>query len=674
MESAMMMAERAAADAKPAGTSAVKLCHEDMERAVAAAGDAAYHWNIMTDELTWSSNCEAVLGCTPTDLATGKRFSALLDPDNLTSRYDTVLQSKVQESTASATYQIEYRFCPTGKSSSIWVEDTGRWVRGRDGRPVEAFGVVRRIDERQKREQELNASSGRDPLTGMMNRARLSDTIGEAIATAQQEGNHCGFALAVVNNLPLVNEAYGFEVADEVIAAIAKRLQQVLRGGDAIGRYSGSKFGVILNSCSPKDLPTALERFLAVVRDSVIETSYGPVWAMLSVGGISIPEHARSAANAMAHAEDALNEARQLATDGAVIYQPSEKRKNEQHLNARCAAEIVQSLKDDDFKLAYQPIKDAKTGKIVMHEALLRMIDDGGEIITAGHLIPVAERLGLVRLIDRAVTQMTIAALHSHPEARITMNVSATTATDRRWYSQLLEIIEANKDVADRLIIEITETVALNNLAETRDFVERLRVLGCGIAIDDFGAGYTSFRNVRDLPVTAIKLDGSFCRNLTSNKDNVFFVKSLVELAHTFNLKVVAEWVESEEDEKLLIAWGVDFLQGNFIGPADVKPAWLSETGAEFDLTPKPSMPAVAPKLETSALLHAVIDLAADTESPAVGVEEPVPVATGNPSDATLSDDQEFEADIIKLRGTLDLLNQFFPPTRQAEAQDATAA
>jgi diguanylate cyclase (GGDEF)-like protein len=673
MESAMMMAGHVTA-AKPAGADTVTLRQDDIERAIAAAGDVAYHWNILTDELTWSANCETVLGCTLSDVVTGKRFSALLDPDNLTSRYDAVVQSKVREGSTSAGYQIEYRFCPKGKSSSAWLEDTGRWISGRDGKPVEAFGIVRRIDERQKREQELNASNGRDPLTGMMNRARLTETIGEAISTAQHEATHCGFALAVVNNLPLVNEAYGFEVADEVIAAIAKRLQQVLRGGDVIGRYSGSKFGIILNSCSPKDLPSALERFLAVVRDSVIETSYGPVWAMLSVGGISLPVHADSAAVAMAHAEDALNEARQLATDGAVIYQPSEKRKNEQHLNARCAAEIVQSLKDDDFKLAYQPIKDAKTGKIVMHEALLRMIDDGGEIITAGHLIPVAERLGLVRLIDRAVTQMTISALHSHPEARITMNVSATTATDRRWYHQLLEIIEANSDVANRLIVEITETVALNNLAETREFVERLRALGCGIAIDDFGAGYTSFRNVRDLPVTAIKLDGSFCRNLTSNKDNVFFVKSLVELAHTFNLKVVAEWVESEDDEKLLVAWGVDYLQGNFIGPADVKPAWLSETGAEFDLTPKPTIPVVEPKLETAALLQTVIEAVPDVVPADAAVENPAVAASTHQPEPPSQDDQEFEADISKLRGALDLLNQYFPRNTQSEPQEASAA
>ncbi len=644
----------------------VSMESNEMARAIAAAGEAAYHWNILTDELTWSANSEAVLGCAAEMLATGKHFSSLLDPENLTNRYETIMQARPQDGSTGGSYEIQYRFCPLGKGQGFWLEDTGKWNRGRDGKPVEAFGLVRRIEERQQREAVLSAIGSRDVLTGMMNRGKLAETITEAIATAQKEGNNCAFALAAVNNLSLVNEAYGFELADEVIVAIAKRLQQVLRSGDIIARYSGSKFGILLNSCSPKDLPLALERFLAVVRESVIETSLGPVWGMLSVGGINIPQHAETAAIAMARAEDALNDARQLVTDGAVVYEPSEQRRNEQLLNARCAAEIVQSLKDDDFKLAFQPIKDAKTGKIVMHEALLRMIDEGGEIITAGHLIPVAERLGLVRLIDRAVTQMTVSALHSHPRARITMNVSATTATDKRWYNQILEIIEANKIVADRLIVEITETVALNNLVETRTFVEKLRALGCGIAIDDFGAGYTSFRNIRDLPVTEIKLDGSFCRNLTTNKDNVFFVKSLVELAHTFNLKVIAEWVESKEDDELLTSWGVDYIQGNYVGAADVNPTWLVTEGAGFDLHDKPAVPAQIPELQPA-------------EQEREPTPEPVRMPIMPPASVEMAPrledyDLAADADISKLRGTLELLNQFFPRHPKPQEQQVTDA
>jgi diguanylate cyclase (GGDEF)-like protein len=637
----------------------------DLIRALSASAEAAYHWNILTDELAWSENSDTVLGCAVGSVATGKRYAKLLHPDNLSSRYDAVVLSKSPEKPAGSTYHIQYRIITAGKDHAIWVEDRGKWTAARDGMPAEAYGVVRRIDESQVRGAEESPLTGRDPLTGMMNRDRLAENLGEAIATAQTESHHSAFALAAVSNLSLINEAYGFEIADEVIIAITNRLQQALRSGDIIARYSGRKFGMILNSCAPRDLPMALERFLAIVRDSVIETSKGPVWAMLAVGGVSLPHHASTVSMALARAEEALNDACNLVTDGAIVFLPSEKRQNEQMLNARCASEIVNSLKQDNFKLAYQPIKDAKTGETVMHEALLRIIDESGEIITAGHLIPVAERLGLVRLIDRAVTQMTISALHSHPEARITMNVSATTAIDQRWYNQLLEIIAANRDVAERMTIEITETVALNNLAETRDFVKRLRDLGCGVAIDDFGAGYTSFRNIRELPVTAIKLDGSFCRNLTSNKDNAFFVKSLVSLARTFELKVIAEWVESEEDAKLLAEWDVDYIQGNYVGAADVNPVWLSEKGASFDImrtAPVLPMPELQPQ-EVRAMPAKPDAEAGYLPNDPVGAEAGFTVVdTVRPaSDLGLPDfDAIYESDIARLRGTLSLLDEFF--------------
>ncbi|HUR43305.1 MAG TPA: EAL domain-containing protein, partial [Aestuariivirga sp.] len=156
----------------------------------------------------------------------------------------------------------------------------------------------------------------------------------------------------------------------------------------------------------------------------------------------------------------------------------------------------------------------------------------------------------------------------------LALNISGTTAADPRWYPQITAILAGNRGVTDRLIIEITETVALSDLQETRQFVEQLRSLGCTVAIDDFGAGYTSFRNLRALPVDILKIDGSFCRDLKDNADNGYFVRSLIDLAHTLNLQTVAEWVENEEDGDLLREWGIDFLQGNIFGEASLKTPW----------------------------------------------------------------------------------------------------
>ena len=567
--------------------SAPKNIADDVHQALAAAGETAYKWTIASDEIAWSENASDILGCSSTRIKSGKLFANLLDVDNFTTRYEAVMNSKTRDDGKGVPYHIEYMFRSEGRNgaAAVWIEDQGRWYAGPDGSPKVAFGTIRQIDERHRRDQHLNFLGNCDPLTGMMNRGRMNEALGEAITVAAREKSNCVFVIAAVNNLSVVNEAYGFDVADEVIVALGLRLRQVMRGGDGIARFSGGKFGIILNECDQVELKVALERFLSVVRDSVIETQHGPVWAMLSIGAVSLPSHASDANTATAKAEEALNEASRLPSDGYVIFKPSDQRKNTRALNARCATEIVKCLKEERFKLAFQPIINAKTSEIAMHEALLRMSDSAsGELIAASHLVPISENLGLVRLIDRSVMQLIIETLNVYPDSRLTMNVSGTTAMDPRWYGQLLEILAANANVTQRLTVEITETVALSNVPSTRQFVESLRKQGCSVAIDDFGAGFTSFRNLRDLPVNLIKLDGSFCQNLRNNNENEYIVRSLIDLAGKFKIRTVAEWVEQEEDADALRGWGVDFLQGNLFGAASMVRPWQANQSAVFSI------------------------------------------------------------------------------------------
>ena len=567
---------------------------QNIQRAVEAVGEATYHWTTETDAITWSPNMEAVIGCKPEAAASGRAYANLLDGDNITSRYDTVMRSHAVDEGEGVAFQIEYLFRPDGRTGrrAVWLEDRGKWYVGKNGRPAEVFGTIRRIDDRHSRDQHLSFLGNCDPLTGLMNRGRLAEALGETLSTANREQSNCAFLIAAVNNLPVVNEAYGFEVADEVIVALSRRLRQVVRTGDAIARYSGSKFGIVLNNCQEEELQTAIDRFINIARESVIETEHGPVWAMLSIGAVVVPKFAADANLAMARAEEALAEARRLPSDGSAIYRPSAKRMAERGLNARCATEIVKCLKEDQFKLGYQPIVNAATGEVVMHEALLRMADADGKLIPAGHLIPVAEKLGLVRLIDRAVAQMTISSLHNYPEARLSMNVSGSTATDPRWFNQLTEIIAANQSIANRLTVEITETIALGDLKETFSFVEALRNIGCSVAIDDFGAGFTSFRNLRDLPVNIVKLDGSFSRGLKENAANQYLVRTLVELTHKFELKAIAEWVETPEDAEILRDCHIDFMQGKLFGDVAMTLPWASKEEQGFTSLDTPRQPA----------------------------------------------------------------------------------
>jgi diguanylate cyclase (GGDEF)-like protein len=463
-----------------------------------------------------------------------------------------------------------------------------------------------------------------------------------------------------VNNLDVMNEAYGFEVADEVIVALGQRLRQVMRMGDGIARYSGSKFGIILNNCRAEELNAALERFMRAVRDSVIETKLGPVWALLSIGAVSLPALGDDAATAIAHAEEAMSEAFRLPGDGYVIYTSSEERKARRLLNARCATEIVVCLREGLFKLAFQPVFNAASGEIIMHEALLRMADTTGAMITAGHLVPIAERLGLIRLIDRAVLQLALQTLQSYADARLSVNISATTVTDPRWNAQLLEMIAAVPEPASRLVVEITETAALDNLATSHDFVEALRKLGCGVALDDFGAGYTSYRNLKELQLTHIKLDGSFCCKLAEGGENRTFVESMVELAHAFGIKVIAEWVDTEEDAKILTSLGVDYLQGNMLGEASIIAPWHAGKTTSFHMDASSLAPVDAshfshvvpditvPKVPQEDDLRRPVRPAAPSAKPRLEQDE---VAALETAEVSGLDDETLESEIEQLGG-----------------------
>ncbi len=497
-----------------------------------------------------------------------------------------------------------------------------------------------------------------------MNRGRMAEALGEAMMVAARDSGSCALIVLAINNLAVVNETYGHEIGNEVVIEMARRLREAVRTGDAIARYTEAKFAVILNSCSEEELAGAAERFLATARDNVIETNHGPVWAMVSLGAITLPRHAATAELAIALAEEALAEVATVGGENYVIHRPSPARTAAKKLNAQYGTEIVRCLRDEGFKLAFQPVVEAKSGTPVFHEALLRMRDRDGAIIAAGHIIPVAERLGLIRLIDRAVIQLAITALNAHPDARIAINLSGTTTGDPRWNAQLVDLLAANHAHMDRLIVEITESVALGSDDETRRFIGRLHELGCHVAIDDCGVGQASYRRLRGLPVDFLKLDGAICRDLASNPDNQYFVKATIELARKFGIHTVAEWVETSEDADHLKVWGVDFLQGNLYGAASLTEPWRKMGGSEAFAAAEPLAfirPSEAPFAAPSAS-------DADVPAPPPVMPEPAPAPaivaeTDTVAEAGVADDafeEEFESGLSKLRAAIAALDRSF--------------
>jgi diguanylate cyclase (GGDEF)-like protein len=442
------------------------------------------------------------------------------------------------------------------------------------GRTERLVGMMRDTTERTREMQRLTYLATRDELTGHLNRNSLREELSLAIEAAKAETRHCAFLVSSIDRLAMINDGFGFDAGEEVIVAVGERLARSLRGSDIIGRTAGNKFGVILKNCSEREVSVVAGRLRAAVRGSVIDTRGGQVSATCSVGAVWLPSAAATSQEAMLRAEKALERARATGRDGFVVYEHSAQRESARLRQMAVADEVVAALKEDRLRLAYQPIIHAKTRRISHYESLLRMRRKDGEIVTAGYFVPAAEQLGIVHLIDRYALETVVGQLKAHPKVSLAVNVSGTASGDPAWLQDFVDHIRASQDVAPRLIVELTETAALHHFEENARFVTQLKELGVRVSIDDFGAGYTSFRNLQMLHVDTVKIDGSYVKNLSASPENQVFVRTLVGLAKNFDIKTVAEWVGSDADAALLQSFGVDYFQGYHFGEPVIDPGW----------------------------------------------------------------------------------------------------
>ncbi len=551
----------------------------DAAEILQSIGDAAYEWRLDSDALIWSGNAAAVLGVADIhDIASGASFARRTDATGGQSRLDAIEHSGERDAGAGVPYQVQYAF-KRGIEERTWVEDTGRWFAGPDGKPLRAHGTLRAIDARHARERDLIQLAKFDPLTGELNRASLMEILSTTLEETIRFRGSCGFLLVTIDHLGRLNEAYGFDVTENVIAQVTKRLRARLRGKDHLGRFSGNKFGVVLTSCTPDELAVAAERLLTGVRDEPIVTTSGPAAVTVTIGGVTAPRHARTVSEVLSRAQDALTAARAKRYGSFAAYQPNIERDAMRKEALRASDEIVAALNERRIALAFEPVVDAASRGVSFYECLMRVYREDGRIAHASEIIPIAERVGLMRMLDYRVLELVVGELAAAPKLELSVNVSPSSAVDPDWWAGLGAMLRAHSGAAERLIIEITETAAIQDLDDARGFVSRVKDLGCRIAIDDFGAGHTSFRNLRKLGVDIIKIDGAFVQNLMKSDDDRAFVQTLIDLSRRLGLKTVAEWVQDEAAAQVLQGWGCDYLQGALTGLASTNRPWVDGNG-----------------------------------------------------------------------------------------------
>ena len=535
--------------------------------ALDAAGDIAYETDLNHSSIKWYGALDQVFGANivPNALSDLRKFYQHIHSNDLSNRINAV----EAHYTTLTPYDCEYRI-RRNDGTFGWVHDRGLAEFDAAGKPVILRGALRSIQGRKQMETQLQHKASFDELTGHFNRQRLRDRLADTLKQAQRYNNAGAFLVIGVDKLSLINEAYGHDAADTIIVRIGQLLESMTRVSDSIGRIGGDLYGVVLTRCAPENMQLVAEKILKACREEPIETNRGKIQVSISIGGVSFPGLSESAFDVMTKAESALHQAKARGRDCFIEYYQSDAQMEAHREFMTIGHQVVDAFKDGRAMFAYQPVVDSAKGEIKFYEALLRMKDLDGTIIPAGKFIPAIEQVGLTRLVDHHTLGMAVKDLRDNPELSLAVNISGLTVAEHSWLRALVAHLKTTPDIARRLIVEITETEALRDIDESARFVQAVRDLGCRVALDDFGAGHTSFKHLKALAVDIVKIDGSYVHNIHSNTDNRVFVHSLIELARTFGLEIIAECIEVEDEAVHFKAEGVQYMQGWFYGKPEL--------------------------------------------------------------------------------------------------------
>lgn len=429
--------------------------------------------------------------------------------------------------------------------------------------PIGATLIESDLEEAQHYQEQLEYLSDHDPLTGLHNRRRFQRETDERI----EDGLDGAVVIFDVDHFKLINDAHGHEIGDRALSELACVLREIAREAEGeieIAHFGRDEFALLLSDgdrSAARELASncakRISRELSGLTDRAITVSSGVVtWD-------SGDDRLSSSDDLLICADLALYSAKERGGGKTMLYQ-------EGMMSGIQQAERLQSaMREDRLVLYAQPILNIQSGAIDQYELLLR-VRDGEELLSPSGFLSAAERLGLIGAVDRWVLRQGIKL--AGEGVRVEINLSGKSMTDPEIPVLIRDLIKEFDVNAEDLIFEITETTAIASMNEATGFAESLRELGCQFALDDFGTGFGSFTYLKHLPVSVLKIDGEFIRNLTQNQIDQKIVKAIVSVAHALGHKTVAEWVGDEECLAEVKRLGVDYAQGYQIG----RPAELS--------------------------------------------------------------------------------------------------
>ncbi len=436
--------------------------------------------------------------------------------------------------------------------------------------------------EKRRMERELSVITYYDGLTGLPNRRLLVDRLGQILSRGKWRKRFAAVVSLDVDRLKAVNDLLGREAGDKALKAFSARLSSSLRGGDTVCREGGDEFVIILQDLGQaEDISHVINKVYSSLSEPLVIDGH-EIYLTASSGVSVYPYDGEHAEVLLKNAATAMYEAKRAGRGQWRVYSPS--------MEARAVAAIEleaglrRAIEKDEFILHYQPLLDLKTGRIVAFEALIRWNKAGAMLVPPMEFIPAAESTGLIVgigavALQKACAQAKRLAGLGFDGLRMAVNISARQFRHKDFFKTIAGCLKESGLAPDRLELELTESVIMEDAEEIIGVMFALKALGVRFSIDDFGTGYSSLSYLRRLPIDALKIDRSFVRNMCASGDDASIVIAIVRLAHSLRLGVVAEGVETKEELEKLKMLECDMAQGYLIS----KP--MDASGAEEFLT-----------------------------------------------------------------------------------------
>lgn len=543
---------------------------ERAEATLAAIGEAVITTDAQDHVEYMNPGAEQLLGCTLA-LVRGKPLSSLFRLVEAQRRHievalHTLTQQALPPGIGSQTQRNLLLIQPDGDEVAVDITHTALYTH-----TSQLQGHVLVLHDMTREQQYLASLSwqaSHDMLTGLYNRREFERRLLATLATAEQDA--CALMYLDLDQFKTVNDTCGHAAGDALLRQTSAILQQQLDPQDLLARLGGDEFGVLLPHCSPE----RAEKMAETLRQRVLDLNFtwgGQLFSVsVSIGLVCLDHHPATLAEVLRAADVACYMAKEKGRNRVQFYRPQDSEVSVRYDEMEWVHRIHRALEDDRFCLYAQTILPLQAHVAGAHfEVLLRLRDEQGDLVPPIAFIPAAERYNLMPLIDRWVVSATLGALaarQAQPDAAplgmCAINLSGASIGDEQFLSFLRDSLRHSPVPTHTLCFEITETSAIANLATAAHVISELRALGCHFALDDFGAGMSSFAYLKHLPVDYLKIDGSFVKDMVRDPIDRAMVEMIQRIANIMNKHTIAEYVEDTDTLELLRSTGVNYAQG----------------------------------------------------------------------------------------------------------------